>query len=412
MNSLTNKIDGASDSPKSWVGGRIGCVVLLLCVVIVLAIFFPAVEQARTAARKMQSSNNLKQIALFLVSYEDYWKRLPVGAEFDNGGNALHGWVTHSMASMDQSTLYSRLRKDYPWDSARNRYLMRDQLGGLQNSGVVDLFTVEGYCLMHYMGNPNIFHKSHSVRFDEMTDGLSNCWLVGEVDGKYQPWGYPFNWRPLKLPFNQGDGSYGAWPDGFQLCFADASIRFLSNRTAETVVQSLAWSPPVATPEQTIVPSRTFQSSRIALKRQSFESEGSNRLDQRDFSGIEIFYDESGRPATADLSRLPPNVVYRKEGLQRIDLLGVCRDYTDIQELIYPGCLLDDTNAKLLVSLQKLETLYVREITLTSDGIACLQLLPQLRTIAYSTESESVRLLKAALPNCSFDGPDAQIRSK
>ncbi len=396
-------------TPKSWVGGRIGCIVLLLCVGIALAIFFPAVEQARTAARKMQSNNNLKQIALSLLTYEDYWKRLPTGADFDLDGHVLHGWVTHSIAALDQSQLYSRLRKDHPWDSARNRHLMRDQLGGLQIPGVADSFTIEGYWLMHYMGNPNMFHRSHSVRFEEMTSGLSNSWLVGEVDGKYQPWGYPFNWRPLKLPFNQRNGSYGAWPDGFLLCFADASIKFLPNRTSETVVQSLASAPPVATPEQTIVPNRTFQSSKMALKHYSFESESS---DPRDFLGIEIFFDESERPVTADLSRLPHNVVYGKDSRQRIDLVGVSQNYSEIRELIYPSWVLDDTNAKLLVGLQKLDTLYVREIALTSDGIACLQSLPKLTTVAYSTETESVGPLKAALPNCTFDGPDTQSISK
>ncbi len=405
----TNGTDFLNPTPKSWVGGRLGCVVLLLCVVIALAIVFPAVEQARTAARKMQSNNNLKQIALSLLTYEDYWKRLPIGANFDKGGHVLHGWVTHSIAAIDQSQLYSRLRKDHPWDSVRNRHLMRDQLGGLQIPGVADSFTIEGYWLIHYMGNPNVFHRSHSVRFEEMTSGLSNSWMVGEVDGRFQPWGYPFNWRPLKLPFNQGKGSYGAWPDGFHLCFADASIKFLSNRTSETIVQSLALAPPVATPEQTIVPNYAFQSSKIALKHLSFESDSS---DPRNFLGIEIFFDESKGPVTADLSRLPHNVVYGKNTRQRIDLVGVCQDYTDIRELIYPGCVLDDTNAKLLVRLQKLETLYVGEITLTSDGIACLQSLPRLITVAFRSESKSVGLLKAALPNCAFDGPDAHVDSK
>ena len=85
----TNGTDFLNPTPKSWVGGRLGCVVLLLCVVIALAIVFPAVEQARTAARKMQSNNNLKQIALSLLTYEDYWKRLPTGADFDLDGHVL-----------------------------------------------------------------------------------------------------------------------------------------------------------------------------------------------------------------------------------------------------------------------------------------------------------------------------------
>jgi type II secretory pathway pseudopilin PulG len=55
---------------------------LLVCVVIVvvlIALFFPGVRTARGAARRMQCSNNLKQLALAALNYESKYKSLPAG---------------------------------------------------------------------------------------------------------------------------------------------------------------------------------------------------------------------------------------------------------------------------------------------------------------------------------------------
>ncbi len=82
-------------------GFAIACVVLLGCLLVM------AVGQAQIAARKMQSSNNLKQIVLGLHNFESAFKRLPAGCDQEE----RHGWQTHIFNFMEASPWYDEIDK-------------------------------------------------------------------------------------------------------------------------------------------------------------------------------------------------------------------------------------------------------------------------------------------------------------
>ncbi|UUO06018.1 DUF1559 domain-containing protein [Blastopirellula sp. J2-11] len=68
-----------------------------------IALLLPAVQQAREAARRMQCSNNMKQLGLALHNFESTYKELPMGNDTN------HNWKVRILPFVEQSVLYDQL---------------------------------------------------------------------------------------------------------------------------------------------------------------------------------------------------------------------------------------------------------------------------------------------------------------
>jgi prepilin-type N-terminal cleavage/methylation domain-containing protein/prepilin-type processing-associated H-X9-DG protein len=89
--------------------------VVIAIIAILIALLLPAVQAAREAARRMQCTNNLKQIGLSIHNYHDLHSMLPPNGEFSVAGNAAtkvlqnFAMVCRLLPHFEQQALYNSI---------------------------------------------------------------------------------------------------------------------------------------------------------------------------------------------------------------------------------------------------------------------------------------------------------------
>jgi prepilin-type N-terminal cleavage/methylation domain-containing protein/prepilin-type processing-associated H-X9-DG protein len=191
--------------------------VVIAIIGILVGLLLPAVQAAREAARRMQCSNNLKQIGLALHNYADAYKRFPMAnvVVLRPGETTLRsdGWTWHAriLPYVEQSALYNSVSNVIGTDVG-NQDSAQQILAGRTTrlsffqcpshpDGVVNpskngyqLSTYNGVCGtvcfnddqldslsdVGYNGN-GIFYMNSRTGFGDIPDGTSNTFLVAEV---------------------------------------------------------------------------------------------------------------------------------------------------------------------------------------------------------------------------------------
>ncbi|WZO97809.1 DUF1559 domain-containing protein [Isosphaeraceae bacterium EP7] len=85
--------------------------VVISIIAVLIALLLPAVQSAREAARRIQCTNNMKQLGLALHNYESTHGSFPYGATSAAAGpdggclNGLHSWFARVLPMMEQAPL-------------------------------------------------------------------------------------------------------------------------------------------------------------------------------------------------------------------------------------------------------------------------------------------------------------------
>ena len=94
-----------------------GIVFFIMVVIgaVLVALLLPAVQQARMAARTVQSKNNLKQIGLAMHNYYDVYGMFPPGGIYTKNNEPYNSWMTSILPFVEQAGLYNQIDFNQPW---------------------------------------------------------------------------------------------------------------------------------------------------------------------------------------------------------------------------------------------------------------------------------------------------------
>ena len=226
-----------------------------------VALLLPAVQQAREAARRTQSRNNLKQIGLALHNYHDTFKAFPAGTVAGPAKSEDRlSWQASILPYMDQAPLYNQLDMKQGWQGGKNAQLGQSAIPILNNPALTDPKIAGGLGRTDYVGiaglgedgpkkklddrGAGFFAYDRATRLQDVTDGTSNTVMVGEVTKDRGPWiqGGAATIRPLtKQPYINGpDGFGGGWRGGSHFLLSDGAVRFISENIDPKLMEALS----------------------------------------------------------------------------------------------------------------------------------------------------------------------------
>jgi len=219
-----------------------GGFVMLFIIGILVALLLPALQVARSAARRAQSMNNLKQINLALLNYESTYGTFPPAYIADADGKPMHSWRVRILPFMEQQALYQRYNFDEPWDGPNNR-LFHDTVV----PAYVDPATPDGptsytsYVVV--TGANTMFPGAEAVAMKDVLDGLSNTIMVVTTTDEDILWCEPRDLEFDSMSFQVNDPENSCisseYPGGAPVGLGDGSVRFLQDDLDMNALQSL-----------------------------------------------------------------------------------------------------------------------------------------------------------------------------
>ena len=216
-------------------------VALLLCVPCLIALLLPAVQQAREAARRTQSKNNMKQIGLAMHNFHDVNNHWVSGGTTGSDGQLAHSWQMHLLPYMDQAPLYQSIDADVAWDDSSQGGAFRTIVPAYHHPSQTELFTAGGYASSHYAGNVNVLRVDSDFAIRDVTDGTTNTIAAGEVAAGFEAWGDPTNLRDPADGLGQGLDQFGSSSvGGAHMLMMDGSVHFMSENINPQVLQGLS----------------------------------------------------------------------------------------------------------------------------------------------------------------------------
>ena len=259
--------------------------VVIAIIGVLVGLLLPAVQQAREAARRTSCSNNLKQLGISILNYENVQGAFPPGSQShaSTGWTWGFGWAVSILPFCEQATLYDKLDKEgtksrhiYPHTgmvytgfnefngdlvsgvdltllfcpaSPLPQFVLRNQnvpadgaasptytaiTGAVDHTSAVNKDGQTHPDLAHgIQSQGGVLLPNKSTKFQEITDGSSKTLLLGEQSG----WCYDANGNDRDCRSDDNHSfTMGATPRAFQ-----SEDRWFNTTTIRYGINHRAW---------------------------------------------------------------------------------------------------------------------------------------------------------------------------
>ncbi len=244
---------------------RVLHVVLVAFVLLIVgSVLIVAVGKVREAANRTQCANNLKQVGLAILNYQDTYGRLPPAGRI-NANLPVEkrlGWLYLVVPFVESSNLYREFDQDQAWDSEKNRVIPLTFCHLVYHCpSYPDRPPDSKFIPTHYLGisglgadaatlpfedpKAGFFGYERKLKEEDIKRGFSNTLAVVETAWATGAWtaaldtvrgldpdGSPYFGVPQQFGGNH--------PGGANVLFVDGSVRFLESSFDSQTLERMA----------------------------------------------------------------------------------------------------------------------------------------------------------------------------
>lgn len=201
---------------------------------------------------------HLKQIGDGLDQHYSKIDGYPIGGVFTRDDTGVirgqHGWMTFLLPYIGEGELYQKIDQTKPFDHPVNLSPLSQDVSQYFAQGADQSKVAKGLAAAHFAGVGGeiseggrvaylgIFERDVAVKRDEISDGLANTLIVGELGSSFPAWGEPENWREIGRGLNKkGVNGFGsADGNGAVFLLGDGSVKYFNNKTDPKLLEKMS----------------------------------------------------------------------------------------------------------------------------------------------------------------------------